>query len=119
MRGGGRDKTWVYEEYANAAEKRRAQRGATPRKPTGKARGYVFLDPPEKGFEGEGLFGWGNIQEEEPGNTSLNGLVSTGLSWKHLRECCRRVAVCYLPPSIKRFYDWLEDGQSDTPRPTD
>lgn len=94
----------VYEEYANAAEKRQAQRGAKRGRPTGKARGYCIV------FDENGMFGSppqydsvSGVYHTEPGeiNTAVAS-CGVGLNW--LRTCARRVGAAYLPKAWKAVY---------------
>lgn len=97
----------VYEEYASAAEKRDAQRGAKRGKPTGKSNGYLFVVN-ENGRNSEGdLDAIVSVTEYEAGNTDPRGMLgSSGVGVIYLRTNCRRIGAKYLPPKWKRRYDY-------------
>lgn len=106
----------VYEEYKSAAEKRQAQNASRPlrrMRPTGKARGYIFV------FDENGVNGSGNydavasVFDVEPGDDDPRGnLASTGVSIYHLRTCCRAVGGIHLPPKWKERWEYYR-----TPEP--
>ena len=97
----------VYEEYANPAEKRAAQRGAKLGKPTGKARGYFFAFPYQPGQDPRKVDGAGCVDTMEPGADPTNGVCSTSASPEFLRTCCRRVGGRHLPPAWKKIWENL------------
>ena len=92
----GRADIFVYEEYANAAEKRASQTGAKRGIPTGKARGYCFV------FACNGRNSSGHwecvapVLTLEPGSQNVAVMATTGISHGYLRENCRRVGKKYL-----------------------
>lgn len=103
----------VFEDYASPAEKRAAQKGAKLGKPTGKARGYIFV------FNENGWTPTGNrdcvasVFDVEPGCDDPKGnLCSTGVSQEYLRTRCRRVGGCHLPPKWKERWNYYR-----TPEP--
>lgn len=97
----------VYEDYASPAEKRAAQKGAKLGKPTGKARGYIFVFN-ENGTNGSGCYGAvAGVMDVEPGCDDPKGnLGSTNVSMCYLRTRCRRVGGCHLPPKWKSRWDY-------------
>ena len=96
----------VYEDYATSTEKKSAQRGAQRGKPTGVARGYLFV------FVGNGRTyqgvweGMGPVYLLEPGSDEVHTMASTGISSQYLRENCRRVGRKHLP---KVWADFLAE----------
>jgi len=98
----------VYEDYQDAAEKHRAQRGARRGRPTGKARGYVFILFDEGGH----LSGTAPIFLLDPGSDAVHTMTTTGVSQDYLRPNGRRVGKKYLP---KVWADYLK--HLETPEP--
>ncbi len=87
----------VFEEYASAAEKRKAQKGAKRSMPTGLARGYLFLFR-ENGYNGQGMMDCvGTVYDSAPGaDVNETGLASSTCSIEYLRTNCRRVGGKHL-----------------------
>ncbi len=99
----------VYEEYATAADKKKAQRGAKRGRPTGKATGYFFAFN-ENGRNNLGGFdGVGSVIDTkgEPVGDSV-ALASVGPSLGYLLLKCRRIGAAHLSPVWKREYNRLK-----------
>ena len=96
----------VYEEYQSAKEKRQAQRGAKPGKPTGKARGYCFVFD-ENGRTPQGHYDCrGPVYFTEPGATpDACGMAGSTCSPEFLRERCRRVGGKHLPKAWRNLWE--------------
>ena len=97
----------VFEEYDTAAEKRKAQQRAKRGKPTGKARGFVFVFE-ENGWTTRGTRdARGSVFHLEPGEGPRGELASVGPSMDYLRQNCRRVGGRHLPPEWRKIWDNL------------
>lgn len=87
----------VYEQYESAKEKREAQKGAKRGKPTGKARGYIFVFD-ENGMNSRGFYdASATLFDIEPGGT--------GVSLDYLRANCRKVGGIYLKGGWKKAWE--------------
>lgn len=98
----------VYEEYASAQEKHAAQKGATRGQPTGKARGYIFVAPGTwHGRHHDQLECVSSVTDVEPGDDDPRGRLGSGsASIGYLREKCRRIGGCHLPPKWRERWNY-------------
>lgn len=109
----------VYEEYLDAAEKRRAQRAAKPLKrmhPTGKARGYllVFHEDGEASAWPGRRNALGNCHATQPGGKP-HSLSHAQPELLYLRDSCRAVGMDHIPAEWRkafaiRLYDMIRDN---------
>jgi hypothetical protein len=97
----------VYEVYASAKEKRFAQRGAKLGKPTGKASGYIFVYNESRGYGSGNCDAIASVFDVDPGDDNPRGnLGSTSVELYFLREKCRRIGGCRLPPKWKERWEY-------------
>ena len=96
----------VYEQYESAKEKREAQKGAKRGKPTGKARGYIFVFD-ENGMNSRGFYdASATLFDIEPGGAfPSTGMGGTGVSLDYLRANCRKVGGIYLKGGWKKAWE--------------
>ena len=97
----------VYEEYPSARTKRRSQKGARRAKPTGKARGYIYVFNENGSFIGSrsGPFYDADVSTYDeddfsPGPVRRSGSV---VSREHLTRRCRFVGLGHLPKPWKEY----------------
>ena len=101
-----------YEEYETTSEKRAAQRGATLRQPTGKARAFILVDNREQSY----LQGVVTVFQQAPGcpGPCPAALTVDEMSLDFLRHKCRMVGRRYLPDGWKKalfdYYKLVEKG---------
>jgi hypothetical protein len=102
----------VYEEYATAKDKHKAQRGATRAQPTGKAKSFVFVYPSTDGkMWGVGCLSlYENLPEVVDPNT-VYSMADSEIAWQFLHQQCRRIGKKYLPPAWAKYLKHLESEE--------
>lgn len=100
-----------YEEYESTKEKRQATKNGCKRsKPTGKARGYLLTDGNGSTSSAQGsMFGVvSSVFDVAPGGPPVSLCFCTA-SLNYIRDNCRLVGRCHLPPEWKKAFDRYEE----------
>lgn len=104
----------IYEEYLDAKEKREAQYRARRGRPTGRARGFVFIFNVDGFLDHRGILCYEAVsplfvldQGADPPTCLTGGyfMVSGSVSADYLRTHCRRVGKEHLPAKWAAFLE--------------